>query len=294
MLLSRSNDRSRFGEYFSRRLVHAGEKSLVMEAAGVRDVEPVAIKLYTGSYDRLAKKLEKKYGLLSEAEVGRILNPGGPAHADSRLVATLGAGTEYGRRRGNRYIVQEFVSGATLKKLIYCKDKRVKEHRRNWTRQLCLALKEVHCADLIYRDMCSDNIIVDESGRIKLIDLGFVAPPGIAFEERGGTPSYMAPEQVQALPLSQQADIYSLGAVIYEMLAGSPPYTAGMPGDSESARRQRQKNIMQQHISEPAPQLPEHAARQYPELSEIAARCLRKKPADRFRDVDEILNALRG
>jgi len=292
MIFSTPKEKSRFSGYYTKRLIHTGEKSLVMEATRRSDNARVAIKLYMKSYDRTARKLEKKYKIPSEAEIGMMLNPGGEKYKDSRLVATLDSGTEYDERSGARYLVQEFVRGVTLKKLISCKDSRLERNLRSWAGQLCLGLKEMHSKNLIYRDMCSDNVIVCASGRIKLLDLGFVVPENIKFEEKGGTPSYMAPEQVAGMPLCPGTDIYGLGIVLFEMLTGSLPYTAKIPGDHENARNMRRKDLMRQHIEAPPPEVPEKYRDKDPVIAGIIPRCLRKDPRQRYEHIDAVLEAL--
>ncbi len=290
----RLKEESRFGEYYAKRLIHAGEKSLVMEAAKMYSDNPVAIKLYTKTYDRTAKRIEKKYKIPSEAEAGLMLNPGDEGHSGSFLVATLGQGVEYGKRSGCRYIVQEFVHGVTLKRLICCEDPRVKRHMNLWAQEICLALKEIHSRDLIYRDMCSDNVMIcnsERANRVKLIDLGFVAPHNIAFEEKAGTPAYMAPEQVAGEPLTHKTDIYSLGVVLFEMLTGALPYTAQVPGNSDLARKERQRRIMVQHLEAPPPRLTPRYVKNNPVLARVIDRCLLKEPIKRYDSVDEIIES---
>lgn len=292
MIFTSSKEKSRFGDYYAKRLVHTGEKSLVMEASKMCDDELVAIKLYNKAYDHQARKIEKKYKIPSEAEVGKMLNPGDNNSKDSFLVATLGAGKEYNKRTGNRYIVQEFVKGVTLKKLISCEDKRIEVNATRWAFQVCAALHEIHQAGFIYRDMCSDNIIITEQGSIKLIDLGFVAPQNIAFEERGGTPSYMAPEQVEVKPLTPKTDIYSLGVVFYEILTGKLPYTARIAGNGKMMKRNRHKELMNKQVKAPEPVIEEEYKNKNPFLADAISKCLRKDPQKRFDSVQEISHLL--
>ncbi len=286
--------RERFGDYHVTRLVHSGEKSFVFEAAKVTPEEPVAIKLYTWSYDRAAAELEGKYGLQSEAEVGMELNPLRAQDADDcPIVATLGKGREYGKRRGTRYIVQEFVRGVGLGHLIACRDPSLKDRTQRLAIRMCRALQAVHRKGYVFRDFCSDNLIVQKGGVLRLIDLGFVAPPGIAFEERSGTPSYMSPEQIQGKPLGFETDIYSLGVVVYELLTGELPYVSRIAGSDEQSVRRRGRDVMQMHLREPVPQLPQELHSGAAALCEALPRCLAKDPEERFRSVEELMAALR-
>jgi serine/threonine protein kinase len=287
-------ERSRFGAYHVSRIVHTGDKSLVFAAASASLAEAcrVAIKLYRPAYDRLAARLEKKYGIPSEADVGLILNPPPGVHArDYPIVRTIGEGREYGRRTGARYVMQEFVDGRSLKRLVVCRDGVVDTHVGSIVLQLCRALSICHRKNFVFRDLCADNVMVDQMGRVTLIDLGFATPPGIAFAERSGTPTYMSPEQVLAQPLGFTTDLYSLGVVIYEMLVGRPPYVSELSEDERAARR-RLAQIMRMHVEEPVPAIADAVRSRAPALADAVIRCLQKRPEDRFQSIEEMIAAL--
>lgn len=284
--------KSRFGDYYTRRLVHAGDKSMVLEATQMSCNQIFAIKVYTKKYDLMAKKIEKKYDLLSEAETGLMLNPGDTSNKNSRLVATFAHGKEYGTRKGCRYIVQEFLKGVTLKRLISCSDDRVLKNMNHWAFEMCMGLKEIHSKGLIYRDMCSDNIMLTHEGKVKILDLGFVAPENTVFTERGGTPSYMAPEQASAEPVTIRSDIYSLGIVLFEMLTGTLPYRPSTPGGSAATGKKRHMALMEKHINAPPPRFSDQLSEKHPAITQIITRCLQKKPGDRVENVDKVLDML--
>lgn len=291
MLFFGKKDRSRFGDYDVMRLVHSGEKSSVFEAVRPGAGRHVAIKLYTPTYERTARRLEKKYGIPSEAEIGLELNPD-ETRRDIPIVATISHGREYKRRRGARYIVQEFVEGVNLKNLIACQDPDLHRHAGSYAYQLCRALREVHRHDYVYRDFCSENVIVARGGDLTLIDLGFVAPVGMAFEERSGTPSYMSPEQIRAQPLGFESDIYSLGVVLFELLSGRLPFTSEFSRDHEEGPDKRRADLMRQHLNQAPPEIPEKVRRRAPALSRVVPRCLAKDPEERFGSIDELMSAL--
>ncbi|MFP4027473.1 MAG: serine/threonine protein kinase [Candidatus Brocadiia bacterium] len=285
--------KSRFSGYFVNRLVHRGEKSLVFEGSGKKTARKVAIKLYTRAYDKAAARMERKYDIPPEKKVGLELNPA--EREDSSevpIAATIGGGREYDKRRGARYIVQEFVDGVSLKHLIACEDPLVAKNLGSFVFQCCRALRKVHKKGYVYRDFCTDNLLILRPDRLKLIDLGFVAPSGVAYEERSGTPTYMSPEQIQGKKLGPPTDIYSLGIVIYEMLTGSPPFVSDQIGENTTAVEKRSAQLMRQHLEKSVPPLPEETRQQNRILAGILPRCLAKNPAHRYDRIDELIGEL--
>jgi serine/threonine-protein kinase len=188
--------------------------------------------------------------------------------------------------------VLEFVEGVGLKRLIARRESAIQERVGSIVFQLCRALRLVHKRNYVFRDFCSDNVIVDRTGALTVIDLGFVAPVGIAFEERSGTPSYMAPEQIRAEPLGFEADIYALGVIIFELLTGELPYVSRIAGDDPESARRRRLEVMRMHLDSPVPGLPEPVRTGIPVLGEVMTRCLQKNPQDRFHSAEEVMAAL--
>jgi serine/threonine protein kinase len=285
--------KARFGEYFVTRLIHSGDKSLVYEAQKVTPEPPVAVKCYNRAYNRIAARIEKKYKIPSEAKVGYSLNqPDDDESEDYPIVKTLGHGKEHGRFWGSRYIVLEYIKGVNLKRLISCQDPSIEQELGSFVLQLCHILRIVHKKGFVFRDFCPDNVIVRKGGRLTVIDLGFVAPADIAFAERTGTPSYMAPEQIRAEVVGVEADIYALGMVVYELLTGELPYKSQIAGDDPDSVNRRRMEIMKMHLELPVPELPEEVRQRAPTLSEVVTRCLQKAPGDRFPDMEEVMGAL--
>jgi serine/threonine protein kinase len=284
----------RFGKWHTVKVVHEGDKSSVfLVECDPPDCRRAAIKLYQRIYDRTAARLEKKYDMPSEAEVGRSLNhPEGP-HPRYPIVHTIEGGREFAKRTGRRYIVQEFIEGVALKRLVTCRDRRVLRYPAAFMLQTCKALRVMHQAGFVYRDLCTQNLIVQPDNILKIIDLGFVAPADIAYEERSGTPSYMSPEQITAQPLDPRTDIYSLGIVLYELLRMRLPYEPETEGEDEASLDAQRGEVMVKHLEADVPELPETIRRRRPQLAEIMTRCLQKDPEDRFQSVDEIMDLYR-
>ncbi|MFM9967345.1 MAG: protein kinase domain-containing protein [Burkholderiales bacterium] len=148
--------------------------------------------------------------------------------------------------------------------------------------QLSGGLAEMHARGIIHRDLKPANIMVRDDGTMAIADFGIAkkletGPQNTRHGELFGTPYYIAPELIEAQPASQQSDIYSLGVIFYEMLAGKKPFDA--PVISE---------LIAQHLRAPIPRLPVALA----EFQPMVDRMLAKNPAHRFADASQLLDAV--
>ncbi len=147
----------------------------------------------------------------------------------------------------------------------------------NIARQVAYALACAHEQGIIHRDVKPSNIMLD--GRARLTDFGLACALGASRLTGAGqvlgTPTYMAPEQVRGKPPTPAVDVYALGAVIFEMWTGAPPFD----GDTPIA-------VAMKHVLEPAPNRPEVWARGLEELGQMVARCLSKEPEARPTSVE--------
>ncbi len=283
---------NRFGPYNVVKLVHDGDKARVYQGQHRATRQVVALKAYKKDFNKAALEIRRKYDIPGEGEVGLAVTQACEGKR-SPIVRVLGQGREFDKSNGNQYIVMEYVEGVNLKHMVSCRDRALAENRLQWLFEIARGLAVLHSLRFIHRDFCTDNVIVADSGDIKIIDLGFAAPPGIAFEERSGTPSYMAPEQIRAQALSERTDIYSFGVVMYELLTFRLPFTSSIQGDSPKQIAARHKEIMDKHLKEfPVP--PRRLDPEIPELLEaIAMTCLEKLPDKRFQSARELLDALK-
>ncbi|HEY0840913.1 MAG TPA: serine/threonine-protein kinase [Vulgatibacter sp.] len=152
--------------------------------------------------------------------------------------------------------------------------------------QVCEALGYIHAHGLVHRDLKPSNIMVDDDRHVRLMDFGlakFLAEDSTV-TARGrvvGTYRYMAPEQALGETLDGRADLYSLGVVIYELLAGRPPFDARTPVE-----------LWQQILEGEPPSLYTYNPHADEELARIAHKLLRKDPDDRFQTAEEIFERL--
>jgi len=290
---ARPAETRRFGDFLLVRPVHDGEKAFVYQARRPPAPELYALKVYKPAYDRTSRRIQKRYGLSCEGEVGLLLTPATAApDPNFPIVRTLAYGWEYNDPARCQYLVQEFVDGANLKHMVACADPRLRAKRLEILQAAGAALEIIHERGFVHRDVCSDNILLARDGRTKLIDLGFTAPAGIAFEEKSGTPSTMSPEQCEARRLGPTSDIYSFGVVLFEVFTGSLPFSGTRGPDNPALVARRASELMQKHLHD-APPRPSQVAPDLPEgLEPIILRCLDKAPERRYPNMKELLRDL--
>ena len=133
---------------------------------------------------------------------------------------------DFGEEAGKPFMVMEYLSGESLR------DAMKNGHTGDMTRklgyalQLGRALEHIHSKKIIHRDIKPENVHIDTAGHVKLMDFGIAKSEGLSLTRAGftlGTPYYMAPEQVLGQQVSTQADVYSFGVLLYEMIAGLKP-----------------------------------------------------------------------
>jgi len=181
------------------------------------------------------------------------------------------------------YMVMEWVDGKLLRQLLQQERKLPLEETVSILVQICDVLEYVHKHDVVHRDLKPENVMIDDRGRIKLIDFGIAASAGARrltfanFSKTMGTPDYISPEQVKGKRGDVRSDIYALGVMLYEMSTGALPFSGPNPFAVMNSRL----------LNSPVPPC-ELNPEVSPQLQEIIYRALEREPKNRYASVREL------
>jgi eukaryotic-like serine/threonine-protein kinase len=193
-----------------------------------------------------------------------------------------------GETDGLPYIVMEYVEGVTLADELARRRRLSPDEATGLAIQVCAGLEHAHVTGLVHRDVKPQNLLLRADGVLKIADFGIArAVEGTQLTEAGtvlGTAVYLSPEQASGEQVSPAADIYSLGAVMYELIAGQPPFSSekNLP---ELVLKKRTGRVPS--LRELVPELPEH-------LDEIVLRCLSPEPSARPPSAAALAQELAG
>jgi serine/threonine-protein kinase len=199
--------------------------------------------------------------------------------------------------QGVLFIAMEFLSGRALEHELRARGAMAARRVAHIMAQVCRSLGEAHKKGIVHRDLKPDNIFLchidGDPDYAKVLDFG-VAKLAAHDRKQGtmtqagmvfGTPKYMSPEQSRSDITDARSDIYALGIILYEMLAGKPPFDAENP-----------LSILIQHVQEPVK--PFSVVRPDilipPPIERVVEKCLRKKPEERFQSAEELAEALQN
>ncbi|MDT4968287.1 MAG: eukaryotic-like serine/threonine-protein kinase [Acidobacteriota bacterium] len=245
----------------------------------------IALKLLPAAF---TKDVDRLHRFQQEARTASALN-----HPNILTIY------EIGEEQGKHYIATELIEGQTLRERLA--DSGVELPLvLDIISQVASALAKAHDVGIVHRDIKPENIMVNSDGYVKVLDFGLAklseskarsrdleAPtrmrgntlPGTVM----GTVNYMSPEQARGLDVDERTDIWSMGVVLYEMLAGTPPFKGATPTDVTVAILEREP-VSLIALSETVPA----------ELDWIVKKALRKDREERYQTVRELLGDLRG
>lgn len=261
---------------------HLGKYDIVAEIG--RGAHATVHKARDTTLDRIVALKVMRPGLLWEPDtVERFLRE---ARAAARLehphIVTI---YEVGEEEGTYYIAMRYLDGTTVEELIAQGPVPV-ERAVDIASQIAEALGHGHERGFIHRDVKPSNIIVDDDDVATLTDFGLVK--GLAWASLTssggamGTPSYVAPEIWEERGASPATDVYALGVVLWEMLAGQRLFEGETPA-----------GVMRKHLTVTPPPLTEVRPDVPPTVAEMVTKALKKVPEDRYQDGNTVVQALR-
>ena len=225
----------------------------------------VALKFLPESFEADAERLRL---LLEEVRLARSIT-----HPNICRVYDVG------EAEGHPFLSMEYIDGEDLATLLRRIGRLPQDKAAEIGLELCRGLEAAHQEGVLHRDLKPANLMIDGYGRARITDFGLAGLVGGT--SRGGTPAYMAPEQLIGEPSTVKSDLYALGLVLYELFTGHRPYDASSPG--ELARRR----------SEGAPPSPSKLIRGFdPALERAILRCLELEPEARPASARSIATVL--
>jgi Tol biopolymer transport system component len=272
---------TKLGEYEIKSMLGSGGMGEVYRARDARLGRDVAIKVLPSLFSADSERLRR---FEQEARAAAALN-----HPNILAVHQMGT------YEGAPYLVSELLEGETLREQM---KRRPPSARKaiDYGVQIARGLAAAHDKGIVHRDLKPENLFVTKDGRVKILDFGLAkltqpqssseydAPTLTEGTEAGvvmGTVGYMAPEQVRGEAADHRADIFSLGAILYELLAGKRAFQKPTPPETMTAI-----------LNEDPPGISQVAENVPPALQRVVHRCLEKNPEQRFQSASDLAFAL--
>jgi serine/threonine protein kinase/tetratricopeptide (TPR) repeat protein len=249
--------------------IHAGGMGIVYKAEDTRLGRTVALKVLPP--DRPVTDSDRERFVREARAAAALRHPN---------ICTV---HDAGEDAGVSYIAMAYVPGRSLRQLL-AEGPLGLERALDVAVQVARGLQAAHDAETIHRDIKSANVILDESGHATVLDFGIAKAKGQTQTGEGatvGTVAYMSPEQAEGSRVDHRTDVWSLGALLYEMLSGRPPFE----GDQDAA-------LIYQIVNRDPPSLRGGDSEVPRSVARIVERAMEKKPANRYSSMKEMLEEL--
>lgn len=249
------------GKYVLREMLGKGGMGVVYRAFDPTLNREVAVKLLLPGAE-LSDDERARFRFEAEAVAG----------LDHEHVVKL---YDFGESDGMPYLVMPLMTGGSLQEWLkkLGPDRLLKpKHAAEIAREIALGTHHAHQQGLIHRDLKPGNILRDNAGRVQVADFGLARAADQTATRMAGAPAYMAPEQVgSGKRLTTAVDVHALGVILFELLAGGPPFGGTDVG-----------SVLRKVADEPAPTVRTYRPDVPRDLEAIVAKCLEKKPEDRY------------
>jgi serine/threonine protein kinase len=252
--------------------IAAGGAARVFRAKEFASRKPVALKVLRP--ELMSSLTAQRF--LREIEVLKQL--------DHPLISKL---LDFGEADWFLYYVMDWVEGPTLRQYLNEHRQAAVDQAVKGTAEVLSAVAHAHARGIVYRDVKPENVLLSPKGAI-LVDFGIARAIAHSESQRVtrsgftvGTSAYMSPEQAMGDPVDERSDLYSIGCVLYESLAGRPPFSHPL-----------ESQVMQLHQKAPAPRVSAVRADVPPLVAEVIARALSKDPRERWQTADQMREAL--
>ena len=264
---------SDFSFYKLQILLGRGGSGAVFLAQDMRLDRPVALKILPKS---LTESRESVLRFQKEARAASAISHQNIAHI-----------YEFGSNEGRYYLAMEYVRGRTLREFV--EEKQLDELRAlDFALQIAAALEATHRNGIVHRDIKPENVVIADDGLVKVLDFGLAKSTGKTEFDDGvsvktapgmiiGTTAYMSPEQARGQHVDERTDIWSLGVVLYEMLAFARPFQGETASDLQAS-------ILRDEM----PPLPKTVSLRR-EFCSLLEKCLQKNRLERYRSVSEFI-----
>lgn len=259
------------GRYRLDRSIDSGAMGAVWSASDERLRREVAVKILLPGLDGTGERFEREAQILASLK--------GPNY-----VEVYDFGEELEGDRTIQFLVMELVEGVSLARLLAREGNLDPARTMRIIAEAADALGAAHRKEIIHRDVKPANLLIDADNRVRLVDFGISLLVGRSrltdSKEMLGTVPYVSPERLRNQDVTGKSDLYSLGAVAYECLTGTPPFPAQDP-----------MAVIHSHLYDEPPALPESIP---PQIATVVARSLQKAPGERWESGEELAEACRS